>query len=76
MALEYGLSGMTLGDNELARAALACELAADLYADAHMVACPSCCSVGGSPRFIDNCRFCGGTGNVTEQRAQEWAPQS
>ena len=28
--VEYGLSGMTLGDNEAARAALACEIAADL----------------------------------------------
>lgn len=30
LIIEYGLAGMTIGDNEVARAALACDVAADL----------------------------------------------
>lgn len=30
LIIEYGLAGMTLGDHEVARAALACDVAADL----------------------------------------------
>jgi hypothetical protein len=40
-----------------------------------VVACPACCSVGGSPRFIDNCDFCKNEGVVTEQQADDW-PQT
>ena len=47
------------------------------HCDQHeMVACPACCSVSGTPRPVDNCRFCGGAQVVPERQAQEWCPSS
>lgn len=39
------------------------------------VACPVCSSPSGSPRFVD-CRYCGGEGEVSQQKAQDWQPTS
>lgn len=41
-----------------------------------VVACPACCSASGTPRPVDDCRFCGGVHAVSDARAREWSASS